>query len=321
MKLHQEFLHADNRLESFEASEEDAIKRTLSFSWDSELEHANHSKMCSPTVSLEYPEKKRVLWASVIEKKDEAEFLVCFQEKRAPKGFMRLFSKEEKDVIVAQKDGIVLNALPNFFRTFYRGKFEKLETEINMTLPFIESSTLKKKIAVCFLPILGLMLFSLFSPVLINENVIFTLSVVTAIASVLAIIYFVRESLNKTSKLHEIINKQRVNPIISLLLLCLCAPLFLYMSISIGIPSVLHTLISEPGESVITVESKLSDRHCRNGIYTEEYKYLLNGRVCGIKKTDWESLVLGDKIRLLGSKSYFGFSYDRYIILSEKMKK
>ena len=118
MNLHQEFLHADSRLESFEVGEAEAIKRALAFAWDSELAQAESRKECSPTVSLEYPEKKKVLWASVIEKKKEAEFLVCFREKKVSKGFLGLFGSREKDVVAAQRDGIVVGALPELFGLF-----------------------------------------------------------------------------------------------------------------------------------------------------------------------------------------------------------
>jgi hypothetical protein len=130
MKLHLEFLDAENRVTSSSVSEDEALKATLAFDWEAELLQAQSLQLCSPTVSLEYPDKKQVLWASAIEKNSEIEFLVCFQEKRQPSGLMSLFSSREKDASVAEKDEIVLSSLPNLFRLFYLGEFESLEKAI-----------------------------------------------------------------------------------------------------------------------------------------------------------------------------------------------
>jgi hypothetical protein len=79
MRLHQEFLYADAHTESWEAAEKkEAIERIRAFQWESELIAANQLKQCSPTVTIEYPQRKHVLWASVIEKNEELEFLVFF---------------------------------------------------------------------------------------------------------------------------------------------------------------------------------------------------------------------------------------------------
>lgn len=88
------------------------------------------------------------------------------------------------------------------------------------------------------------------------------------------------------------------------------------MPISVGIPSALHHIsVSAPGELVVTVESKPSsyrERYRHGGVYIEEYKSFLNNQVYGIDKADWDSLRSGDKLRLSGKKSYFGFSYNQY---------
>ena len=68
MKLSGEFLHADGYIESFNFPEAEAINRVVAFPWEAQLREAELLKKCSPTVSLEYPEKARLLWASVIEK-------------------------------------------------------------------------------------------------------------------------------------------------------------------------------------------------------------------------------------------------------------
>jgi hypothetical protein len=80
VRLHQEFLYADAHTESGETAEKEAVDRIRAFQWERELLAANQLKQCSPTVSIEYPEKKHVLWASVIEKNEEPEFLVSFND-------------------------------------------------------------------------------------------------------------------------------------------------------------------------------------------------------------------------------------------------
>lgn len=116
-KMHIEFLHADNSLKSFKLSEEEAIKRTLIFPWDSELSQSESLQKVSPTVSLVYPEKKHVLWASVLQQIDkEFDFLVCLMQ--------------ENDIVTAQADGIALSTLPELFHLFYQGDFEALSKAI-----------------------------------------------------------------------------------------------------------------------------------------------------------------------------------------------
>jgi hypothetical protein len=93
----------------------------------------------------------------------------------------------------------------------------------------------------------------------------------------------------------------------------LLVPLLIYPSISVGLPSVLHVLVSKPAETVVTVR-KESQSYVK-GIYVEGHTYIFNDRVYGIEKIDWASLKPGDRVRLFGKKSCFGFSYSRYVIL------
>ncbi|MBU1052393.1 MAG: hypothetical protein KKC46_01010 [Proteobacteria bacterium] len=191
-----------------------------------------------------------------------------------------------------------------------------------MPLFFKEVSSLKQKVGVSlFCAIIGFSFFPIFSRVLVNDNVIVTFSVLAIIVYILTVIYFFIVLLNKTSKFHKNIEAQGKKPSLLLLGICFLSPLILYMSISVGLPSALHMLVSEPGQLVVTVKSKRSVRYCRNGMYINEHKYFLNNEVCRINKADWESLASGDKISLLGRKSYFGFSYDQYKILTNKAKK
>ncbi len=130
VNLRMELLHADNHVEAFNVSEEEAIKRALSFSWDSELSQAELRKECSPTVSLEYPQKTHILWASVIGQPDEFEFLVCLQCKKALNSSKQLSDGQEKETVVAQADEISISKLPELFHLFYAGEFETLAEKI-----------------------------------------------------------------------------------------------------------------------------------------------------------------------------------------------
>jgi hypothetical protein len=98
MRLSGEFLHADGHIESFKFPEAEAISRLIAFPWDAQLHEAELLKKCSPTVSLEYPEKACLLWASVIEKHKEPEFLVHFEE--------------DAGKACSESDGIALSLLP-----------------------------------------------------------------------------------------------------------------------------------------------------------------------------------------------------------------
>ena len=188
---------------------------------------------------------------------------------------------------------------------------------INMRLLFQKGATLRQKVVL--IPILALvvsMCFVLFSHVLINENVIFPLSIIAIAASAFAIIYFFRVLLDKDSAMSRRIKARGEKTISFMIIYVLITPLILYPSIAVGIPSALHMLVSEPGDLVVTVEYKSSSYRSgkfRYGCFdVQEYKYFFNNEVCGLSKDDWNSFVAGDRIRLSGKKSYFGFSYSQY---------
>jgi hypothetical protein len=130
-KLKMEFLHADNSVDDFSISEQEAVKRVLSLPWDSELSQAVLLRQVSPTVSLEYPERKHVLWASVIQKVgDDFEFLVCLQRKDKISVKKKLSGPQEKDIQIAESDEISISELPELFHLFYAGEFETLANKI-----------------------------------------------------------------------------------------------------------------------------------------------------------------------------------------------
>jgi hypothetical protein len=114
VRLHQEFLYADAHTESCEAAEKEAIDRIRAFQWEREVIAANQLKQCSPTVTVEYQGGKHVLWASVIEKNEDLEFLVSFRDVSARKSKL------------AECDNVHLAELPKLFELFYRGEFDDL---------------------------------------------------------------------------------------------------------------------------------------------------------------------------------------------------
>ena len=114
MKLSGEFLYADDHTESFKGDETEAINRFMVFPWEAQLREAELLKKCSPTISIEYPEKARVLWASVIEKDKEPEFLVHFEDSASD--------------TISESDGIALSALPNLIRLFITATSTRLRT-------------------------------------------------------------------------------------------------------------------------------------------------------------------------------------------------
>ncbi|MHB8137849.1 MAG: hypothetical protein ACYDGO_05610 [Smithellaceae bacterium] len=184
-----------------------------------------------------------------------------------------------------------------------------------MRLLYKEGATLKQKIgAILILAFAIFTYIAIFSHVLINENVILPLTVVSIATSALVIIYFYRKLLDKTSILSKRIKEKGERKISFLFIYFFISPMVIYPTISIGIPSAFHMLVSEPGELVVTVEYKSNyHRSFRNGCFDiEGYKYPLNDEVCGASKDEWDSFVVGDKILLSGKKSYLGFSYNKY---------
>ncbi len=132
IKLEMEFLHADNSIEKFSVTEPIAVKKVLSWPWDSELTEAESLKRVSPTVSLTYSEKKYNLWASVIHKVgDDFEFIVCLQHKKIIEGKKKSAELQEQDVQVAQADAVPISKLPELFHLFYTGDFDTLAKKID----------------------------------------------------------------------------------------------------------------------------------------------------------------------------------------------
>lgn len=98
-------------------------------------------------------------------------------------------------------------------------------------------------------------------------------------------------------------------------------PMFLYAAFLKGVPVLLHSFISSESEVYITVRKKsyrYSEKHCRNGgVFIEGYTYFLNDKLCGFNESDWESITSGDRLRLDGKVSKFGFTLKKY----QKLKK
>jgi hypothetical protein len=194
------------------------------------------------------------------------------------------------------------------------------------SLLFPKEATLNQKIAIvlsmllAILTIFGIVGY-LFLHILINDNVFSALIIPTVVASLLIIIFLGKAVFNETSFVRKYANIMKQGPLKFILSMCLVVPVVLSIFITIALPSTLHIFASEPGDLVVTIKQKslwYKSRTCDGSIYIEEHKNFMNNKVCGISKNDWDTLVSGDKIRLTGKKSYVGFNYDKYELLTRR---
>lgn len=90
----------------------------------------------------------------------------------------------------------------------------------------------------------------------------------------------------------------------------LIIPVMVFPTISIGLPTLVHMIISKPGVEHLTVESKQSlyrQKYCKGGIEVKEYNYLWNKRICGLDIDLWRKIKPGQSISVVGTVSPIGF--------------
>ncbi|MEO2269097.1 hypothetical protein V1358_17495 [Pseudoalteromonas sp. YIC-656] len=106
---------------------------------------------------------------------------------------------------------------------------------------------------------------------------------------------------------------------VAYMLMCLFGiPVFVFIAVSLGIPTTLHYLsysLADDATMVVTIEKKSSSykqKHCNGSVLIKEYQLLFNNSLCGLSSFDWHWVSPGDKLTLHGKQSIFGFSYDGY---------
>jgi hypothetical protein len=92
-------------------------------------------------------------------------------------------------------------------------------------------------------------------------------------------------------------------------------PILVAPAITRGVPSIPHLFLGQHTEHTVTVSAKRGGYYgktCSGGVELKEYSYLFNNKICGLKKSDWQSINVGGKLILIGNYSSYGFTTDRY---------
>jgi hypothetical protein len=191
-----------------------------------------------------------------------------------------------------------------------------------VNLLFKEDATKNEKLLASSLYLaFGFMLIGMFSRTLVPEEILIIFGCIGGIYSliILSIIYYYLSIKNSQLRKNMESSFKRLWYVVFLFLFVV--PMLSYISFAIGIPATLHFISSNDGEITVTVRKTTANymgKHCVGGVYIKEYKYFLNDQICGIKRGDWDSLKPGNKIRLIGKKSLFGFTFEKYQKLTSR---
>lgn len=183
-----------------------------------------------------------------------------------------------------------------------------------MGILFAEGATRNQKIGISIVICVSLLvILGIFNGTLVNNSVLKVAAIVTAFLSIVCVPLTIRPVLHMYA--HEYAGRpiKRWRMYLGFTLMVL---IFLYIATARGIPIILNYILSSPGEIIVTIRSKDSDyktKHCRaGGINVVEFNLFLNSEICGFQREHWEVFKPGDQLTLLGRKSPFGFSYQRY---------
>lgn len=163
---------------------------------------------------------------------------------------------------------------------------------------------------------LALILFGGLGNVLVHESIYLNLVMTGGIATIFIYILLINGLFNKESIIRKAIRTTGYSRWVTCLAIVFVTPLITVYPIAKGIPTVAHFVL--PSEEVILTftVSKKNDlyisRGCSGKVYLIEYSLLSNDFVCGFYKKDWVNLKPGDKIKLVGKKSSYGFRYASY---------
>lgn len=189
-----------------------------------------------------------------------------------------------------------------------------------MGLLFSESATPKQKALICFIvTILSLSITGMVSDTLVNEKIGVPLAWLSIITSIILIAYLQILLCIKSSSFRKNIEAQGKALWRTRLPLIIIIPIFIYPSIFKAVPATAHLFSSTSGNIEVTVSkrgSSYSSKTCNGGVYLQEYSLFMNTQICGIHKEHWNKLSSGDQLRLYGQKSPFGFTFERYQVLT-----
>ena len=184
---------------------------------------------------------------------------------------------------------------------------------------FGKNSTLLQKIFGSFLIIdIVLCFIAMFTEILVDNSVIQFMFWLGCFLSVVIIVLVLKSLSNQDSQIRKNIDAQGQSIAFTAVAVIIGIPMLTVFAFSKGVPTVLHMATSQQGEMIVTVSKKpfsYSRKRCQGGVNLKNYTYFMNDEVCGLKRTHWGTVRPGDRIRLTGEKSMFGFSTEKYKIL------
>ena len=184
---------------------------------------------------------------------------------------------------------------------------------------FSKDATLLQKItAGLFLAVLGITAYGIYVEILVDYR-LFKIFLNIGVGSSAVLMLFAMASLLKAEgRLAKNLERQKQSKVTFFFVILISIPLFSVMFFVEGAPAIIHKLTAEPGELVVQVKR-------REGLHTEfesdacvklhGYSNIFNNQICGLHSEDWDAVRPGDKIRLLGQRSFVAFSYEQYQLL------
>ncbi|WP_299803200.1 hypothetical protein [uncultured Shewanella sp.] len=180
----------------------------------------------------------------------------------------------------------------------------------------------QKVLGYFFMLLLALMMIAVFSNTLVNDVLYERLSLFAATLSLLLLIALFWGLKQKNSWIRVNLDNQPRSPIKVILSVTIGIPILLHFALAKGLPVLLHSFTADKAVVIATIDDKrfgYYSRTCDGGLYLGGYRFWGNDYICGIKKEDWDSYQSGDKLALYGDKSLFGFTYQKYTLLTNEL--
>ncbi len=174
--------------------------------------------------------------------------------------------------------------------------------------------TIKKAniLGVLFIVWLIFLIWGMLSTILVNEEFfIYNLTNILAmIFTILSIFYF----FIKPNKFYQEYYKGK-NKFFLLISFIITIPLLTKIFFERSVPILLHSLSNTSSEKIVIISKKsIGGRMCRNKISLEGYISFLNGDICNLSQEFYSSIEVGNKLRIFGKSSIFGFTIEKVVI-------
>jgi hypothetical protein len=179
----------------------------------------------------------------------------------------------------------------------------------------------QKVLGGCILLLLALDLVGILGQLLMNEECLLQLIIISALLSLAAIVAFIRTLFNKDSQIRKNVDAQESSPWVMTVCAIIATPILIGLAVGKGLPVLAHAMLSQQASLEVTVKrtaTTFRNKYCDGGVYIAEYRIFLNDQICGIANSDWQSLEPGTRLRLYGEESPFGFSIDQYQVLTNE---